>query len=445
MIVSFSVANFRSFLSEETLSLVGSNRLSGSHEDHAVAIPDSKEKVLRAAVLYGANGAGKSNLFKALQYVKSVALEPRPHSGTGRQPFRFSGAPDAPSSFDLQFIAADKLYRFGFKADDERITEEWLVHVVGNRQRPLYERTTDEHGKVTINAEGLKNAGEKVMALATVGGPRNQSFLATVKATLEEPDYGEDLVRVVRWFGQRLNLIGPDDSFGPLSHRIDWDEGFLKDAGEILNLASTGVHHLELDYKKISTDEARALAPTMRDLAEHEGAPVKLEDGNELLVRGDNLYQVRIRVIHEHEPGEFIPLELSEESDGTRRLLNLSPALYRLRMTGAVYVIDEIDRSLHPMLVRAFLEFFLKTHDGRAGQTVVTAHESSLLDQDLLRRDEIWFAEKDQSGASRLYSLLDFKVRNDLEIRKHYLQGRFGAVPFLGGLESLAAKTDHPE
>src|ERR1022692_3880524 len=116
MIVSFSVSNFRSFSSEETFSLVASNRLSGRHEEHAVPIPASSERVLRTAVLYGANGAGKSNLFKALRYMKSVALEPRPkNSGTGRDAFRFAGEPSKPSEFDLQFIAKEKLYRFGVK------------------------------------------------------------------------------------------------------------------------------------------------------------------------------------------------------------------------------------------------------------------------------------------------------------------------------------------
>ena len=114
------------------------------------------------------------------------------------------------------------------------------------------------------------------------------------------------------------------------------------------------------------------------------------------------------------------------------------------RATSAVYFIDEIDRSLHPILVKEFLDFFLKSTDGGPRQIIVTTHESNLLDQELLRRDEIWFAEKDQTAATRLYSLLDFKVRNDLEIRKHYLQGRFGAVPFLGNLESLLTKPDQP-
>ena len=114
---------------------MASNRLSGSHDDHAVPIPDSKEKVLRTAVLYGANGAGKSNLFKALRYLKSVALRPRQaNSGTGRKPFRFAGPHDGPSSFELQFIAAGAVYRFGFTVNDERVTEEWLFQVVGGRQ-----------------------------------------------------------------------------------------------------------------------------------------------------------------------------------------------------------------------------------------------------------------------------------------------------------------------
>ena len=108
-----------------------------------------------------------------------------------------------------------------------------------------------------------------------------------------------------------------------------------------------------------------------------------------------------------------------------------------MRGNSAVYFIDEIDRSLHPILVKTFLESFLKSCSGGHRQVIVTTHESNLLDLDLLRRDEIWFVEKDQEGATRLYSLLDFKVRNDLEIRKHYLQGRFGAIPFLGDIDGL--------
>jgi AAA15 family ATPase/GTPase len=116
----------------------------------------------------------------------------------------------------------------------------------------------------------------------------------------------------------------------------------------------------------------------------------------------------------------------------------LIPLLHHLKTdSAAVYFVDEIDRSMHPALVWKFLEHFLKSSDGGERQLIVTTHESNLLDLDLFRRDEIWFAEKDHTGTSHLYSLADFNIRKDLEIRKHYFQGRFGAIPFLGNLDRL--------
>jgi hypothetical protein len=187
----------------------------------------------------------------------------------------------------------------------------------------------------------------------------------------------------------------------------------------------------------------RVLADAKED--EEGFALVRLGEGNELVIerRGeDSFYQIRVQAAHEHKHRAVVKLELDDESDGTRRLLNLLPALHHLRAAGAVYFIDEIDRSMHPILVRKFLEFFLQACAGGQRQVIVTTHESSLLDQELLRRDEIWFTEKDHNAATRLYSLTDFKVRNDLELRKHYLQGRFGAVPFIGTLDNLLTEAD---
>lgn len=448
MLVSFSVSNYRSFSSEETFSLVASKRLDGSHDEHATPIPNSKVKVLRTAVLYGANGAGKSNLFKALRYVRSAVLLPRKkNSGTGRETFRFGVGMDQPSSFDLQFITGDKLYRFGFKVDDQRITEEWLVRVVGGKEKPLYERITDENGNVTIEANGLKAAGDKLKALATVGGPQNQLFLATINANLDTPDFGKELGSVLEWF-KNLILIAPGEPFTPLGHTLVKDSGFLEFAGDFLKSSSTGVDHLKAIKEEISEEQLRSLLPkdlisrVLEDIREDEEglAVVRLSDGNELLVERtdeNHFFRITIQAAHENQTGKVVQLELKMESDGTRRLLNLLPALHHLRTSKAVYFIDEIDRSLHPELVWKFLEFFLKSCAGGQRQILVTTHESNLLDLDLLRRDEIWFAEKDQSGSSHLYSLTDFNVRKDLEIRKHYLQGRFGAVPFLGNIDRL--------
>jgi uncharacterized protein len=447
MIVAFSVSNFRSFLDEETFSLVASKRISGTHEDHTTPIPGTAEKVLRTGVIYGANGAGKSNLFKALEFVRGVALRARKkNSGTGREAFRFSGTSEQPSAFDLQFIVGEKLYQFGFKATDQQIAEEWLLQLEGNREKVIYERTTTTEGNVTIDLKGARDAGEKLRALATVGGPQNQSFLATVGITLEASDYGKELSAIIEWFND-LKLISPESSAAALGQWLETDPDFNKFAGEFLKSSSTGVDHLNVIKTEIPESEARSLIPehilsTVLQRMTKEGVTMaSLEGGTgEFLVERtdkDHYHKISIEAAHEHIPGQSVSLDLSEESDGTQRLLNLAPALYHLRTDPGVYFIDEIDRSLHPILIWKFLEYFLKSCTNGQQQVVVTTHESNLLDLNLLRRDEIWFVEKDDRGATRLYSLSDFKIRKDLEIRKHYLQGRFGAVPFLSGLDRL--------
>lgn len=448
MIVSFSIENFRSFQHEETFSLAASSRVSGGHAAHVIPIPGSKEHVLGAAVLYGANGAGKSNLFKALRFVRTSVLRPRKKgSGTGREPFLFAEKVEPFTSFDLQFIVNEQLYRFGFKIDDTRVVEEWLVSLKGSREKVIYERLTNESGTVIIEGPGLKD--KRLHALATVGGLQNQTFLATVNATIEGLDPKEELGTILSWFKDDLMLIGPTESYQALGHQFSEDSDFLKFAGDYLKASSTGVSSLDVEKKEITEEELNRLLPKetvtklLDDLNSDESgtAIVRLREGSELVLERtseNHFYRITVRAIHANGSNLKIPLELSQESDGTRRLLNLLPALHHLRTSNAVYFIDEIDRSMHPILVWKFLEFFLKSCEGAHRQIIVTTHESNLLDLELLRRDEIWFAEKNNNGATHLHSLTDFKIRKDLEIRKHYLQGRFGAIPYLGNVDRLS-------
>ncbi|MGG2041279.1 AAA family ATPase [Burkholderia gladioli] len=449
MLVSFSVENFRSFKAEQTLSLVASRRHAGSHEGHAVAIPDSEEKVLKTAVLYGANGAGKSNLFKALKYFKSLALRPRKkNAGTGREAFRFGGASEEPSSFDLQFIVHEQLYRLGFRVDDHRIVQEWLVKITGNRERVLYERATDESSRVQIEGDYLKSVNEKLSALVTIGGPQNQSFLATIRATLDEGDIGSELASIIDWLWEDLKLIDPTQTIAPLGHLLSSDPKFLTFAGTFLKSSSTGVDHLSVQKTEITEEELRTILPetvaerVIQDVSKspRNMAVVDMAERGELLIEktdAHHYYRISVQAAHEYAPGSVAQLDLADESDGTRRLLSLMPALNHDDDSGAVYFIDEIDRSMHPMLIWKFLQFFLESCKADRHQIIITTHESNLLDLDLLRRDEIWFVEKNTTSETHIYPLTDFRVRKDLEIRKHYLQGRFGAVPFLGNLDRM--------
>ncbi|MDM8548569.1 ATP/GTP-binding protein [Desulfobacterales bacterium HSG2] len=454
MIVLFSIANFRSFNAEETFSMVADKRLSSNHLTHVISVPDVTAHILRTSVLYGANGAGKSNLFKALRYLKEIVLNTRKkNNDTGRENFRFAENTSArPTRFDLQFIAQDKLYRFTCAVTDKYITEESLVLVIGQQEKVLYERIRNEDGKVIIETDD-KNVSDKFAALVTVGGPHNQTFLATIRANLDEDDYGEEISSVLAWFEESLTLIAPNEPFAPVGTMLARDSAFREFAGTFLKASATGVDAIKTQKQEITEETLRNLLPEsvisrlFNGMNDEKGkTSVTLGSGTDeefLIERSDknHYYRLTVQADHKHQTEQSVRLNFSEESDGTRRLLNLIPALHHSHNRNAVYFIDEIDRSMHPMLAWKFLDFFLKSRTDEQRQIIVTTHESNLLDSDLLRRDEIWFADKDPDGATHLYSLSEFKPREDSDIRKHYLQGRFSAIPFLGNLEQLLKET----
>ena len=441
MLLSFSVENYRSFKGEETLNLLACKGVHGTQgSPDWCEVPGTDEHVLRVASLYGANGAGKSNLVRAVALVRQLLLYgPQREQPIPFRPFQFDEqTPTMPTSFDLRFLEGGEIFRYGACFDAWRVHEEWLDVCHGKSDRNVFSRTTDGHGAVEVSlgpaAEDKGDSG-KLKSLAKVGARPNQLFLAAV-VDLDDPEaQGPRLQRAVNWFRSTLAVIKPDARFRGLASAIAMDPEFAKFASDFLREASTGIAGLKTQTRPVPRSELRA-----DELEQLQGGELDQADGAEVFLEGpgeDAIKARRIAASHALAGGRTKAIPFTEESDGSQRLLHLLPLLHRIKAQGAVFVIDELERSMHPMLARKFIEFFRKAAQKSGSQLIFTTHETTLLDLDLMRRDGIWFAEKDPEGATHLYSLADFKVRNDLRIEKGYLQGRFGAIPFLGGIDRL--------
>jgi AAA15 family ATPase/GTPase len=440
MLLSFSVSNFRSFREEQTLSMVASGR-QPDHTEHLNRIPNDENQALPVAVLYGANGAGKSNFVKGVQFVEQLVLRgTEPKKPIVRQNFALDKmSKKEPTEFVLQFVEEPYAYAYGFRASDKYIIAEWLSLLRDGKETPIFERVTDDGEKVTIEP-GLSLTDDswgdnsKVLALTKVGVLPNQLFLHAVGNSLRDEDQGPVLAGALKWFRERLNIIPAKAAFSDLALLVAQDESFANFAGDFLKQVATGVDRLRVDTAEIP--ETLLPANVQRVI---EGLPpggttnLARPDGTALLVEKGEGTKVQVRSIqseHVTAEGDRVALPFSEESDGTQRLTHLLPALHAIRQQPGLYVIDEIDRSLHPLLAKGFVRAFLQACAGKGNQLIFTTHETAFLDLELLRRDEIWFADKKRpAGTTQLYSLADYKVRTDLKIDKAYLQGRFEAVP----------------
>jgi len=443
MLLSFSIENFRSFREEQTLSMIASNR-HPDHAEHTAAIPDDENRALPVAVIYGANGAGKSNLVRAFSFFCGLVTRGvEPKKPINRVSFlldKESGG--KPTEFKVQYVEGTHVFAYGCRISDTMVDAEWLSLLRNGKEISVYERVTRSDGEVTIEAgpvlkDDTWGDHAKALALTKVGVLPNQLFLHAAAKGLREQDQGPVLASALRWFAERVVIIPADSTFGALAHLVAHDEKFTNFAGEFLRRVATGVDRLRVDTSQVEESFlggfGRGFEQVVRDMPAGEIASFTVPDGTELIVEKTKGTKVQVRTIkseHLGADGSRVSLPFSEESDGTQRLTHLLPALHAVCQRPGLFMIDEIDRSLHPLLAKGFVREFLKHCAGHGSQLIFTTHETAFLDLDLLRRDEIWFVDKKPAeGATELYSLADYKVRTDLKIDKAYLQGRFEAIP----------------
>lgn len=436
MLIRFVVENFLSFNEATVLSLIsGKQRIHPNHKLN-IGSPSSPFNILRSAVVYGANASGKSNLIKAVDFARSLILNGIPaKSPIPVNRFKLSDSTlSEPSLFQFEIYSNNKMYNYGFKANINEIEEEWLYEILKNGNlNPIFDRKSD---KYSFNISFENKEQEQIFNFVSKGTRKNQLFLT------ESIDRNIDMFNhIFEWF-QNLTIITPDMTFSGLEIRMHKGHTEFTDfLMEGLDKFDTGIQKLNLQVVDANADSIGLPEELLEDIRNDN----ELSTTNYLFLR--NRHNERI-VIHKDKSNELKALklktvhkaidsmreylfDLSDESDGTRRILDLLPALLNLSTKNEVYLIDELDRSLHPELSKTFLTQFYNLAQKSKSQLIITTHETNLMDFELLRKDEIWFMEKNNTGESKLYSLEEFQPRYDKDIRKGYLLGRFGALPFL--------------
>lgn len=441
MLLQFTFENFACFAEESHFSMVASP--DEEHSDHLVLTETGrKPSVLRTAVLYGANAHGKTKLVEALSFAQLLVVKGTKSGQSIRvSPFRLDkNLREATSRFEFVIHYLSVEYTYGFVVDSERVHEEWLYARPNVREVMLFERVSDENGKVTVepgpSLAGRIKKEQQFLEFIAKGTRPNQLFLT------EAVDRNvEKLEPLYNWFKEVLTIISASAGFQPIEVRSNLEEDFVKFIGEFLNKAGTGIDSVEAVEEEIDYDKHMpGISEEFRNEIETDikkGAIISFTavEGGSFSICADGTgkpVMVRLKTVHNGKDGLQVRFDFEEESAGTQRLMDILPILADVRAGEKVYVIDELDRKLHPLLSRLFIESYLEQcSDSQRGQLIFTTHDTHLLDLNLLRRDEVWFLQKDSEGGTKLYSLSDLKVRSDLKIEKGYLNGRFGGIPFI--------------
>lgn len=456
MLVRFNVRNFLSFFgrkqsssaeicSHEFSMLPGKIRLNPEH-----VFQNKKQNLLRLATIYGANASGKSNLVKALRFFRSTVIRGSLPVGAAEKYSKLSNDNRyKPSYFECEILIDDELYSYGFEyiLYEGVLISEWLTRLSKDSEENLFYKDgkdDDYHfgsileGNQALNIyqQGIK--GGNTLFLYEMNNNKQGFYSNNPNLTV--------LKKVFEWVRKNLEIVSPNEPMEDASFLINSTS--LSKVAELMNSFDTGivsVTELKEDADKIF----ESLPPSLRkrlvqriksviESSKRQNEPdVKLKEWSALLrsrndILGfelDSNFELKVfSVRFEHENiGSDIHFRISEESDGTARLFELIEIL--LSEKNKTYIVDEIDRCMHPCLTYKFIQNFFEYTKNRMVQLIVTTHESRLMDFNLLRRDEIWFVEKDGTGNSNIYSLEEYNTRFDKKVDKAYLEGRYGGVP----------------
>lgn len=417
MLIQFLVSNYASIKDEQILSMEPSN--DNEHEENVVN--KGQHQALNLAAIYGANASGKSSLFHAI----TMALNILRHSSSMQVnepipviPFKFDAdSLSKPSKFEFTFVASDGVkYIYGYSADQIRVHEEYLYFYKSAKPSKIFDRHLDEYQF----ARSVKRYLEPLVRMNT----SNKLFLATATS------WNADCTTApYNWLASGIDSYTNDENIHNYSLNMYKEKSaenicFTK---KLMKQADINISDIVVESKKIPMPKGIPVIPSI------------LINGQ--LVQPQEQYEITISAGHtvtdDQNNEKTYMLPLGEESLGTQQLFFIAPLLRQTFEEGKVLVIDEIDRSLHPFIVKYLVNLFRDKEVNKNGaQLIFTTHETTLLSLSIFRRDQIYFTEKNAaSGATDLYSLDDFSVRKTDNIQKGYLLGRYGAIPFLNSEE----------
>jgi hypothetical protein len=432
MIIEFSVDNYLSFKDLTTLSMIAAKSFKELGDTHIIGV-DQKLNLLKSAVIYGNNASGKSNLLEAMGFMKATvlnsfrdALIENSERKFPLEKFKLNSKTETESSFfEISFIHKSVKYRYGFEIDYEHVVAEWLFHTT-SKEVYLFKR---DFQNIEVNKTAFKEGLGKELDVKD-----NVLFLSLL-ATLGK----ETSSSIVDWF-KKLNFINGIHDRGHKRYTIDklksdhnffiWALHFIKYL-EISNLSTTeeDVNDIDLETLRVKEkdEEIINLFTSIHKIQSKQP-------------RRDQLITYHRKYDENNNFIDSVPFNFdNQESEGTKKLLYLLGPWYDTLKNGKILVVDELDSRLHSNLTLKLVEFFHKFNENNA-QLIFAVHDISLLNKDIFRRDQIWFVEKNQFGASELLSLADFKtdkVRNKSAFNKNYAQGKYGAVPYFEVNEKL--------
>lgn len=422
MLIDFTFKNFRSFREEKTLDM------------EASSITELKDSVIRcgkfallpAAVIYGANSSGKSNVLMAFAQMRNIVLgsvKLNPGDLLNFDPFVLDlSSPKKSTSFEVHFLQGDTRFRYGFEYNHKEICLEWLYeqHSKEREYNLFFREKNDFSISKTRFPEGLKKESST---------PNNRLFLS-LTAQLN----GEKSMSVMEWF-KTCNFLSGLNASGYEGFTLQMFHDHLDGCDEALEF----FHHLQLGFKDLVVTDRPIPDNLLTNLTlPNEEIRKKfmeefIKDKHFVDVKTTHdIYDEQGNVVSE---GSFDNMQM--ESEGTRKVIELSGPLFDTLLNGKILIVDELDAKLHPLLTRSIVRLFMdKETNPRGAQLIFTTHDTNLLNLSFLRRDQIWFTEKDRTASSDLYSLVEFrdeadkKVRKDNSIEKDYINGRYGAIPF---------------